>query len=961
MTGRRILFILALLPLCTFLRAQVVILNDNLFNGRLSEIQATVVDSLSQEPIPFASFYVIPAKDTTITNFTLTDAKGAAKLDEVPFGNYTLHVEMMGYKPFVRERYFRQERIDLGTIRLQADELFLQAATVTDIGNPIIIKKDTVEFNAASFRVGANAMLKDLLRRMPGMEITDDGKVKFNGEEIDKLTVGGRTFFFGDQSMALNNLPASVVDKIRVIDRESEQSRDTGIKDSSREKVLDVGLKKEYEKGWFGNIGLKGGAPVPDKQDAVLRDTRSPLYAGNVLASGYSEKDQLTLIANAQNFDDSGMVFVVVDDSGDYSYLNQGLSTAYQLGANVNTSRIKDVESTVGANYSFSDTDSGTKNLRTTRLDGGDLVSDDSRSGKMFSHRITSQMEFKKETGKVRFRVEASYQHSRRNADELNTTEASQAGAFVNSSTTRIHSQETEGYASLNSSVTFRDLWGKEKRNLRFNLYGTYDKEAGTDAQTTVLRLKDATDNRQLDYTNDGKDAQFGATVNYVEPIGEKWSLSTFAGAEFRDSRRIRDAFEGAGRNDYLSSSTHNRSVSQDYGMRLQYSFAESSWIQAALTAQGLRNEVNARAYGNDSVSGYNRWTWFLMPEISLEHSWGLNRFSFDVSTYPTEVSSSRLLPALNTSDPTHLSLGNVYLKPSTNSYFRIYWSHDDRERFQTLMFDLTGTMLGRPTVDAQWYDADGVLYRIPVNASKPSARFWASGSFTTPLNKKKTWSLSLNAGLDYASATSFLARRTVKSPDKDAFDYTAFMAEFWGDATGDRFYGGLSGFDEYRTSSFMPNANIRLRLNQEMYSLEFGARVRGQIDRYTPKLDIDRNTLQTSLTARGTFTTRHEFEFESDLSYVFYKGYSPGYGLPEWQWNASVSKNLGAFNLSLTAHDILNQTRNLNHTVSANYVEDSYRLVLGRYILFGVKWNFGKMNAAHSRRAQDAAWDMLW
>lgn len=95
------------------------------------------------------------------------------------------------------------------------------------MGNPIVVKKDTVEFNAFSFRVGANAMLKDLLQRMPGMEITDDGTVKLNGEEIDKLTVGGRTFFFGDQSTALNNLSAAVVDKIRVIDRESEATRAT--------------------------------------------------------------------------------------------------------------------------------------------------------------------------------------------------------------------------------------------------------------------------------------------------------------------------------------------------------------------------------------------------------------------------------------------------------------------------------------------------------------------------------------------------------------------------------------------------------------------------------------------------------------------------------------------------------------------------------------------------------------
>ena len=371
-----VFLILVLSLLCTTAQAQVIILNESLFQGRMSEIKTTVLDSLTSEPIPFASVYVIPSKDTTITNFTLSDAKGEATLDEVPYGSYVFHVEMMGYKPYVAERYFRESEVNLGTIRLQQDELFLQAATITDVGNPIVIKQDTVEFNASSFRVGANAMLKDLLQRMPGMEITEDGKVKFNGEEIDKLTVGGRTFFFNDQSTALNNLPAAIVDKIRVIDRESEDTRATGIEDGSREKVLDVALKKEYEKGWFGNVGLKLGTTVGDKDDDnPIRDDRGLLWNGNALLSAYGEKDQLTVIANAQNIDDSNIVIFMSGDDGEMTQLNQGLSSAAQFGVNANTSRIKGVESTAGVSYKYTDTDSGSMTDRTTYQNDGNLKS----------------------------------------------------------------------------------------------------------------------------------------------------------------------------------------------------------------------------------------------------------------------------------------------------------------------------------------------------------------------------------------------------------------------------------------------------------------------------------------------------------------------------------------------------------------------------------------------------------
>ena len=140
---KRFLSSVVLLLLALSLRAQIIILNDNMMVDRLATIKAAVVDSLTNEPIPYASFYVIPAKDTTISNFTLTDDKGLAKLEEVPFGNYTLHVEMMGYKPFVKTRYFRESEIEMGTIKLQQDEQFLKAAVVSDVGNPVVVKKDS--------------------------------------------------------------------------------------------------------------------------------------------------------------------------------------------------------------------------------------------------------------------------------------------------------------------------------------------------------------------------------------------------------------------------------------------------------------------------------------------------------------------------------------------------------------------------------------------------------------------------------------------------------------------------------------------------------------------------------------------------------------------------------------------------------------------------------------------------
>ena len=955
-----VLFLLALL--CSNARAQVVIFNDSVFAQRMGDIKASVVDSLTNEPVAFASVYVIPSKDTTITNFTLTDAKGQATLDEVPLGSYVFHVEMMGYKPFVKERYFRDAEVDMGTIRLQVDENFLQAATVTDVGNPIVVKKDTVEFNASSFRVGANAMLKDLLKRMPGMEITEDGKVKFNGEEIDKLTVGGRTFFFNDQSTALNNLPAAVVDKIRVIDRDSEAARASGMQDGQREKVLDVALKKEYQEGWFGNVGVKGGTTVGSKEDEKLRDDRGMLYATNALLSAYTEKDQVTVVANAQNVDDSGVVWVMVDsDRNETSSLTAGLSTAAQLGVNVNSSRIKDVESTVSANYKYGDTVSGTKSERTTYQDDGDLVSATENQGRQFANTLRAEMEFEKEKGKVWFHVRPSFSYNDTDSFESGTSETSRAGSFVNSSDNTSHRLETGKSAGLNADITFREIGGKENRSIQLSMNGDYDVDSGTSNETSLLKMAGGTDSRAMRYDSDGSASSLQGAVKYTEPVGEKWTLSTTAQWYQEVDGKVRDAFDAAGRNDYYSSVTRSRSLTQQYDLTAQYKWGPSSWINLGGRVTGILNETYSKSFGIEDTTGKGEWNWYVSPMIRFQHTKGIDRYNISITGYSRRPSTSRMLPVLNIADPSRLSLGNVYLKPYSYISFNSNWNRNNREKFSTLFVYLYGTLNQSPITSARWYDKDGILYSIPVNARKPGVSAETILNYSTPLNEKKDLTIALSVFAEVSSSVSYQARTSLPGLDKDTFDYSSFMDSFWGNADGDRFYGGASGFGESRTVSFIPHAGFTVRYNRERWSCSAGAHTEGRIVRYSLDPSIDMNTLDTGLDVRGTYTTKHEFEFESDLSYVFYKGYAEGYGQPEWQWNAEITKSLGAFNLSVKVHDILNQTRNLTHTVTGNYEEDTYRLVMGRFVLFGVKWNFGKMNAAHSQRAQSAAMQMAW
>ena len=246
--------------------AQSIVSFDMIQRNRNIDVKLTLKDDSTSEPLSWATVYLIPAGDTTITHFAISDDKGNAVLEEVPVGKYELTAEIIGYLPHRQTCTFKRWEEDLGIIRMKENPEYIEASKITAAGNPVLIKKDTIEYNASSFKVGENAMLEDLLKKMPGMEVSDDGSVTVNGEKVEQITVGGKTFFFNDPNAALKNLPAKIVDKIKVIDKKSEEAEFTGISTKDdKKKVMDVELKDEYTKGWFGNAKIGGGSTLVPK------------------------------------------------------------------------------------------------------------------------------------------------------------------------------------------------------------------------------------------------------------------------------------------------------------------------------------------------------------------------------------------------------------------------------------------------------------------------------------------------------------------------------------------------------------------------------------------------------------------------------------------------------------------------------------------------------------------------
>ena len=197
-------------------------------NAQNHKVSLQLQDSVTGEPVGFATVSLAPEKGQP--KYTLSDGEGKALLEKVKNGNYTLKAEILGYKTHQQALEVKAD-MDLGTIKMDLDREVLDAASVSAVGNPIIIKKDTVEYNASSFKISDDNMLVDLLKKLPGIEVSEDGTITSNGETISKITIAGKTFFLDDPQLASQNIPAKLVEKVKVVKKKSEQAEFTGIDD----------------------------------------------------------------------------------------------------------------------------------------------------------------------------------------------------------------------------------------------------------------------------------------------------------------------------------------------------------------------------------------------------------------------------------------------------------------------------------------------------------------------------------------------------------------------------------------------------------------------------------------------------------------------------------------------------------------------------------------------------------
>ena len=250
-------------------------------------ITGVITDRDTKDPVEQVTIQLLKT-DSTYVSGALSNEQGLFHIKAPANGKYLLKISSVGYKTTVKRVQIADDKnLAMGNVVLGADAIMLKGAVVTAMAQKVNLKEDTFVYNSAAYRTPEGSVVEELVKRLPGAEVSDDGTIKINGKEVKKILVDGKEFMTGDTKTALKNLPTSIIDKIKAYDEKSDLSKVTGIDDGEEQTVLDFGVKKGMNKGVISNIDLGVG----NKNRYNMRG----------MGAYFNDNNRFMLFANANN------------------------------------------------------------------------------------------------------------------------------------------------------------------------------------------------------------------------------------------------------------------------------------------------------------------------------------------------------------------------------------------------------------------------------------------------------------------------------------------------------------------------------------------------------------------------------------------------------------------------------------------------------------------------------------
>lgn len=342
-------------------------------------ISGKVIESDSQEPVAQTTVRLLKADSTMVTG-SLTNLDGIFRVKAPANGNYIVQVTCVGFKPYTKNVKISADKdIALGTIELKPDAIMLKGATVTGQAAKVTLKEDTFVYNASAYRTPEGSVVEELVKKLPGAQVDDDGKITINGKEVKKILIDGKEFMTGDTKTAMKNLPTSIVERVKAYDQKSDLARVSGIDDGEEETVLDFGIKRGMNRGYMVNADLAAG-------------TRSR-YSGRIFAGMQSSDLKIFIPMSANNVNDMGFPG---GGGGRFGGGRQGLTATKMLGFNLNYEKKDRFKLDASIRWNHSNVDA------VVRRSTEDFMSGISST---FSNNLTSNMS-RTNSWNARFRLE---------------------------------------------------------------------------------------------------------------------------------------------------------------------------------------------------------------------------------------------------------------------------------------------------------------------------------------------------------------------------------------------------------------------------------------------------------------------------------------------------------------------------------------------------------------------------
>ncbi|MCC6726205.1 MAG: TonB-dependent receptor [Saprospiraceae bacterium] len=879
-----------------------------------------------------ATVVLMEKKDSTLSAFAITEADGRFWVKKITPGDYLLQVSYVGMETHWQPMSVAEGKIEVGTITLLPAASVLNEVEVTADRVPLRMQGDTLNYNAAAFKVQPGAVVEDLLKKLPGVEVQVDGTIKAQGETVQNVFVDGKEFFGNDPQVATKNLPADAVEKVQVYDKKSDMAEFSGIEDGREAKTINLELKEDHKNGYFGNATAGGGT-----------DSR---YQGRFNLNRFSSKSQLSAIGMANNNNQAGFSF------NDYMQFMGGLGSMMGGGGGGGGSRrvslsfdsgstgipleggqVDGILATAAGGLNFN-RDFGKK----TKLQSSYFISkiqndvvrkverqnllgdasflsteDEDRTAQSLNHRLNLSLKHEIDSFQdVSLRSNLAFTDADYRSGGSSQTFGTDG--LLENDNTRDYRSEGQRF-SLTNSATYRRRFGKKGRafvaDASLNL-GDNTQDGRLASQTGFYATDTSFFNLDQRQSSTDKATSYGLSASYTEPLGKAKYLEINASRQNYANKLRKDFYDIFANGEELNNSLSNR-FDRGYtydraGTNLMVN--RKKWNLTGGTAL-QRSTLKGQQQGDfEPVKrSYTR----LLPSLFFDYEMGVGKnLNFEYQTNLREPSPEQLQPLVDNSDPLNLYVGNPGLQPEYAHTLHGHFMRFDQFTFTSFFANIEAEYVKDRITNAS--SVDSLLRRTvrPVNV-KNDRTLSGFMDFSTPIRPLKiTVRLGLNSrwnrGLLFVNDLENSTTRTTHSLD-------------------------LS-FSNRKKAFFDATIGARLIHNRTTYS-EAEA--------------LNQTYLNQRYYAEATVYPNKKWEFASKFRYSVYSNENFGGQQVVPLWEASISRYLLKNNrgkLTLSAFDILNKNLGIRRNSELNYLEQQRINTLQRFVMLTFAYSiqgFGK------------------